>query len=101
MSIATHPAPTLKKLSIGREGAPLLVIDNTIPDAESLVELAATKAFTEVVDFYYPGIRAKVPLTYRQYILEKLGPSIAEYFGRAGDRLHFTDMPFFARDDTA
>ena len=47
-----------------------------------------------MVDFYYPGIRAKVPLTYRQYILEKLGPSIAEYFGRAGDRLHFTACHF-------
>jgi len=94
VTIATHPAPTFQKLSIGREGAPLLVIDNAISGAESLVDLAATKTYTEVLDFYYPGIRAKVPLTYKQYVLEKLGPSIAEYFGRAGGKLHFTMCHF-------
>ena len=93
MNYAIHPASTVQKLTIGREQAPLLVIDSLVSDLESLVELAATKIFGDVVT-YYPGIRAKVPLTYQQFILEQFGPMFAEYFGLAGVRLRFTACHF-------
>ena len=93
MNFAKHPDFKLHKLALGRERAPLLVIDNLVAGAESLVELAAMKIFGDVVT-YYPGIRAKVPLTYQQFILEQFGPLFAEYFGLAGARLRFTACHF-------
>jgi len=93
VNIATHPAASVQKLRIGREQAPLLVIDNLVSDAESLVDLAATKIFGGVAT-YYPGIRAKVPLTYQHFILERFGPLFSEYFGLAGAKLRFTDCHF-------
>ncbi len=93
MNYATHPAATVQKLTIGRERAPLLVIDNLVSDAESLVDLAAKKMFGDVVT-YYPGIRAKVPLTYQQFVLQQFGPLFVEYFGLGAARLRFTDCHF-------
>ena len=93
MTYAIHPAAKIQKLTIGRERAPLLVIDNLVADAESLVELAATKMFGDVVT-YYPGIRAKVPLTYQQFILEQLGAFITGYFGLLAARPRFTACHF-------
>ena len=93
VNIATHPAASVQKLTIGREKAPLLVIDNLVSDAESLVDLAATKIFGGVAT-YYPGIRAKVPLTYQHFVLERFGPLFSEYFGLAGAKLRFTACHF-------
>ena len=93
MNIATHPDSVVQKLTIGREKAPLLVIDNLVSDAESLVDLAATKTFADVAT-YYPGIRAKVPLTYQQLVLDRFGPLFNEYLGVPGARLRFTNCHF-------
>ena len=93
MNIATHPDSVVQKLTIGREKAPLLVIDNLVSDAESLVDLAATKTFADVAT-YYPGIRAKVPLTYQQLVLDRFGPLFSEYLGVPGARLRFTNCHF-------
>ena len=35
MDFATHPDITVQKLSLGREGEPLLLIDNLLADAEA------------------------------------------------------------------
>ena len=93
MNIATHPDSVVQKLTIGREKAPLLVIDNLVSDAESLVDLAATKTFADVAT-YYPGIRAKVPLTYQQLVLDRFGRLFSEYLGVPGARLRFTNCHF-------
>ncbi len=93
MNIATHPAVSIQKLTIGREKAPLLVIDNLVSDADSLVDLAATKIYGGVAT-YYPGIRAKVPLTYQQFVLDRFGPLFSEYFDLAGAKLRFTACHF-------
>ena len=93
MNFAKHPDFKVHKLALGRERAPLLVIDNLVADAESLVELAAAKVYSDVVT-YFPGIRAKVPLTYQQFILEQLGPLLAGHFELGGARLRFTACHF-------
>ena len=93
MNIATHPGASVQKLTIGREKAPLLVIDNLVSDAESLIDLAAGKVFGDVAT-YYPGIRAKVPLTYQQFVLDRFGPLFSEYLGVPGVRLRFTTCHF-------
>lgn len=92
MSVAQHPDLSIEKLTIGRERAPLLVIDNLVADPDSLVEIAATKSYSDVAS-YYPGVRAKAPLSYQQFILERLGPLFREYFEIPG-ALRFTACQF-------
>jgi len=89
---ATNTNPSINKLTIGRENAPLLVIDDAFTDPESLVELAATKVYSGV-DTYYPGVRSKAPLSYQQFILEKFGRLFGEYFDIPGS-LRFTGCQF-------
>jgi len=93
VNFAKHPDFEVHKLALGHERAPLLVIDNLMADAESLVDLAAKKMFGDVVT-YYPGVRAKAPLAYQQFILQQLGPLFVEYFGHSEARLRFTDCHF-------
>jgi hypothetical protein len=92
MNAAPHANPSINKLTLGRENAPLLVIDDAVADPDSLVELAATKVYSGV-DNYYPGVRSKAPLSYQQFILEKYGALFREYFGIPGT-LRFTGCQF-------
>jgi len=83
----------IQRLSLGRENAPLLVIDNLVSDPGELVELAAAKLFAEAPS-YYPGIRSKAPLTYQRFILDELRPQFDEHFGLRGRQLRFTECNF-------
>jgi Family of unknown function (DUF6445) len=89
MTIARHRDFRLQRLRIGREQAPLVVIDNVVADPEDLVNVAATKQFGEVAS-YYPGVRAKVALSYQQFILEQLRSVFAEEFAFASGAVRFT-----------
>jgi len=93
MNLVLHPDFRIQKLKIGREGAPLIVIDNLVADADQLVELAAAKVFSDVVS-YYPGVRSKVPLTYQRFMLEQLRGVLADYFGLVASALRFSDCHF-------
>jgi hypothetical protein len=93
MSVERHPELRVQRVKIGREQAPLLVVDNLVAQPDALVELAASKMFSGAVS-YYPGMRAKAPLSYQQFILEGLRPFIDETFGSAGQQLRFTECNF-------
>lgn len=93
MIFAPHPGVAVQKLTIGRELAPLLVIDNLLADAEGLVELAAGKLFGDVAS-YYPGIRAKAPLSYQQFVLTQMRGLFSETFGLQRNTLRFTACYF-------
>ncbi|MEO8016819.1 MAG: DUF6445 family protein [Pseudomonadota bacterium] len=93
MTLALHPDFRLQKLTLGREQRPLLVIDNMVADPAELVDLAAGKLFGEVAS-YYPGVRAKVPLTYQRFIIEQLRGVIADHFGLDAGSLRFTACHF-------
>jgi hypothetical protein len=92
MTLAIHPDFRIQKLTIGREESPLVVIDNLVANAEELVELAAGKAFGDVAS-YYPGVRAKVPLTYQHFMIEQLRGELADTFRLQG-ALRFTACHF-------
>lgn len=66
-----------------------MVIDNLVADAQALVDLAAEKHFDNVAS-YYPGIRAKAPLTYQRFILEQLRGPFCEFFELGNRSLRFT-----------
>jgi Family of unknown function (DUF6445) len=93
VNLAPNPNFAVQKLNIGREQAPLLVIDNVVANADELVDLAATKFFGDVAS-YYPGVRAKAPLTYQQYILDQLRGLFTDHFGLQGRKLRFTMCHF-------
>ena len=93
MSVMRHPDMRVQQLRIGRESLPLLLIDNLVANPDELVELAASKIFSDAPT-YYPGRRAKAPLTYQQFILEQMRPVIDETFGLRGRSLRFTDCTF-------
>src|SRR5262245_22201746 len=93
MDLALHRDFRLQKLTIGREQAPLVVIDNFVSDPNGLVDVAAGKRFGDVIN-HYPGVRTKVPLTYQQFILEKLRDIFASHFGLGDAALRFTACHF-------
>jgi hypothetical protein len=89
---ARHPDFHAQKLSIGREGRPMLVVDHCLANADELVEIAAAKMFVGAPT-YYPGVRAKVPLAYQRFILEAFGGLIKEVF-TPSRQLRFTNCDF-------
>jgi hypothetical protein len=93
MTVALHPDSRIQTLRIGRENLPLLVVDNLVADPQALVDIAATKVFSGV-STYYPGTRAKAPLTYQRFILEQLRPTIDQLFGLHGKTLRFTECSY-------
>jgi hypothetical protein len=93
MELAKHPDFRLQALRIGREQAPLIVIDNFTAMPDSLVDLAAAKVFADVAS-YFPGVRAKVPLSYQQFVIAALRPTVAEHFGLNAAGLRFTACYF-------
>lgn len=79
---------TIQTLSIGAEKAPLLVVDNFTGNPEELVEKAATRHF-EPVSSFFPGIRAKAPLSYQRFIVDRLQDLLLESFELEGRGLRF------------
>ena len=71
----------------------MLIIDNLIADADGLVELAAGKVFGDVAS-YYPGIRAKVPLGYQQFVMTQMRELFGETFGLPSKTMRFTACYF-------
>lgn len=86
MILDLHPDIRIEKLALGREGAPLLVIDNFVAEPERLVKKATTAQFTSGGRFY-PGIRSKAPPSYEHFLATRLQPLLAEHFGLASATL--------------
>ena len=88
MILDLHPDIRIQRLTIGRERAPLLVIDNFVSDPEKLVRRAVSKQFLAQPG-YYPGVRADAPLSYRQLFETRLRSLLVEYFGLKGNSFRF------------
>lgn len=80
---------TIRKLSIGAEKAPLLVVDNFAGNPEELIEQATTRHFERVSSFF-PGIRAKAPLPYQRFVVERLQDLLLDFFELEGRSIRFT-----------
>ncbi|MDY6946227.1 MAG: DUF6445 family protein [Pseudomonadota bacterium] len=86
MILDLHPDIRIERRTLGREDAPLLVIDNFVADPERLVKKAATARFAPGGRFY-PGIRAKAPPSYEHFLATCLQPLLAQHFGLASRSL--------------
>lgn len=89
MILELHPEIRVTKLAIGREQAPLLVIDEFVADAERLVRRAVSKQFTPSTRFF-PGVRVEAPLAYQQLFSNQLRQPLLECFGLQGKSFRFT-----------
>jgi hypothetical protein len=93
-AFAPGPDPRVERLSIGREGHPLLILDDLLTGAESLVDFAADAAVLAPVKAaanFYPGVRAPAPPGYVQALVTTLRPHLAEAFGVSRDgKAHVT-----------
>ena len=79
----------IQKLTIGRENAPLVVIDNLVADLEELVRDAVSKRYSPPPS-YYPGLRAKAPLSYQVFVVGELRGMLCEYFELEATSLRFS-----------
>jgi hypothetical protein len=88
MVITPHPHMKIQRHHIGREGAPLLVIDDLVADPDRLVRKASRAHFAPL-GAYFPGIRAAAPLSYAAFLETTLRPLAAEVFGIHAERFTF------------
>lgn len=82
-----HPELSYKFCKVGREETPLLVIDNFIQNAHSLVEYCATNTNFSKVDNFYPGLRMAAPDGYIRSINYYLAELLSNIFGLTQDRI--------------
>lgn len=66
---------------VGREGHPLLIIDNAISEPERLIEAAEAAVFEPPAHTRYPGLNAPLPEFYGRGILNAVNPLLARGFG--------------------
>jgi len=79
----------IRKLTLGAEGAPLIVVDDFVPNPDELVDYAMAQNFG-VQGRYYPGIRCIAPQSYQQFLLTTLGGLILECLGAKRGTLGFS-----------
>lgn len=77
----TQPSITTRRL--GREGQPLVTIDDFAPDPDAL-RAAALSARFEPAGRFYPGIRADLPESYLRDQLPVITKAVHQAFGREG-----------------
>ncbi len=82
-----HPELSYKFYSVGNEGTPLLVIDNFIQDAQSLVNFCVANTCFNKVDNFYPGLRMAAPPRYIHVINRYLAELMSNIFGLTQDRI--------------
>ncbi|HZX75368.1 MAG TPA: DUF6445 family protein, partial [Cyclobacteriaceae bacterium] len=76
-----HPELSYKFYNVGREGTPLLVIDNFIQNADSLVDFCIANTTFGKVDNFYPGLRMAAPNMYIHTINHYLAELLSNIFG--------------------
>lgn len=71
---------------LGKEKQPLILVDQFLHQAESLVEYACKCKFQESTD-YYPGIRTPSPDAYMHLVRKTLGPLICNTFNLRTEKI--------------
>ena len=72
-----NPQARVRFFHIGKSRTPLLVIDDAISDIDAWCAHASSQAFRRA-DAWYPGIRAALPASYYQPLLQALVPLVSQ-----------------------
>ncbi|MEO8114944.1 MAG: DUF6445 family protein [Phenylobacterium sp.] len=79
--LRAHPELSHQVIRVGKEQAPVLVVDQFLSDPQALIDYAATHAaFTVQAGAFYPGQTAPIPPIYGFALKAFLGPLIREVF---------------------
>jgi len=70
---------------VGRQQAPVIVIDNFHPDPQALVTHAATQGVFSTTSRLYPGVRATGTFEYVKLVRHRLQALMPELFGPPND----------------
>lgn len=73
--------PRIRVEEIGHERNAVIIIDNAVPHAETLVDAAASQGGFDRRGPYYPGIRAPAPAAYVDAVGRLYGGLICRVFG--------------------
>lgn len=86
-----EPGPNInvRECTIGNEKAPLLVVDNFVKQPDELIKWALPKFFAPAGRFF-PGVRAKAPLTYQRFVLGQLQDTLLNVFQIEGRSMRFS-----------
>lgn len=76
-----HPEFSYQVYHVGKEQTPVLVIDNFINDAHTLVDFCIKHTEFSKVDTYYPGLRMVAPNLYVHAMNFYLGQLFGDVFG--------------------
>jgi hypothetical protein len=83
--LGLNPNARMEMRRIGREGHPLLIIDDVLTDPDALIEMAKTAHFEQPSHTRYPGLNAPLPESYGNGILNAVNPLLARGFGMPAD----------------
>ncbi|MGH8193594.1 MAG: DUF6445 family protein [Woeseiaceae bacterium] len=89
LTVELSPNIRMEGRTIGAENTPLLVIDNFVKEPDELIKWAVTKNFVPA-DRFFPGIRAKAPLSYQRFVLDQLHAVLREFFRLEDKPMGFT-----------
>lgn len=84
--------PRISARRIGREGEPVVIVDDFMPNPQALLAHAAASAFAPAGD-HYPGLRAALPISYLGQASDTLAIIFKEAFGATG-RVRVLDARF-------
>ncbi|MDO6746132.1 DUF6445 family protein [Gilvimarinus sp. 1_MG-2023] len=79
MGYSRHKNFEIKQVSLGKEGATLLVIDSCIDDPDS-VRQEASRAQFSAAGMAYPGLRAVASEAYVEFLMQELADVLPLYF---------------------
>ncbi|ESQ77720.1 DUF6445 family protein [Asticcacaulis sp. AC402] len=83
--LQVNPLAEVSLRRVGREGHPLLVIDDVLLEPDALVAIAAEAPFSPPTGTYYPGLNAPLPRSYLETLLPVLRPSFERAFAITSD----------------
>ncbi len=78
---AVNKQARFSRRAMGKEGQPLVIIDEALETPQALVELARQSPFSEPPGGFYPGLNAPLPSDYVVSLAEALRPLLAQAFG--------------------
>lgn len=76
-----NPNARIDLRRIGREGHPLLIVDDVLAQPEGLIAEARQAVFTRPDHTRYPGVNAPMPASYSYAIMTALRPMLEKGFG--------------------
>ncbi|KXI27070.1 DUF6445 family protein [Paraglaciecola hydrolytica] len=79
---------------VGNEKQPVVVVDDFLQNADSLIDYALQSGGVAPARGFYPGIRSAAPQRYNEILLDFVGAHIAPYFSQSADSLKSCESYF-------